>query len=224
MEKVDQILCLSGGMDSVIAWYYLDKPPCIYFDTGVPYAQKEKEAIRKLGIPCRIDTSLNFRMERNDFIPHRNLLFAARASVYSDIVIMAGLKDDVVVDKTPEAFNAMGECLTNIGKNTVKVVSPFWNMNKLDICKWFVDNVPQAEAILHQSISCYKGGENNGCYECPSCFRKACAMHSNGMYYPFHNYEIAQYYFTRAVVGTYYTPERNESIKDFVLWRGILNG
>jgi hypothetical protein len=207
-------------MDSVIAWYYLGQPDCIYFDTGTVYAGKEYHAILNLGIPCEVDKSLDFSRNSGIYIPHRNLLFASRASQYGQNVIIAGLKDDMVEDKTEWAFDVMSYCLTAIGRETILVSSPFWEMTKSDICRWFLNNVPFAENILRKSISCYNGSGIAACNHCESCFRKACALFDNGISVPFFNDKMIHEYQAKAVHG-HYDPERNKSIINFceAQWR-----
>jgi 7-cyano-7-deazaguanine synthase in queuosine biosynthesis len=208
-----KILCLSGGMDSVIAWYWLNKPECIFFHTGLSYSDMEVEAIHRIGIPCTVDHSLDFSNEANIYIPHRNLLFASRASATGAYeVVIAGLKDDKVEDKT---FKIMSHCLSCIGKKPVLVTSPFWEFTKEQICKWFMGNVPRAGEILALSISCYNGINRKPCCECESCFRKACALYSVGIMEEFHNKGMMYDYRERALRGAY-EKTRCESIIRYV--------
>lgn len=212
---MSRILCLSGGMDSVIAWYYLGKPPCIYFHVNVPYSNKERDAIAKLGIPTKIDYSLNFSEELGSYIPHRNLLFASRASAHATEVVIAGLKDDKVEDKTEGAFRTMSACLSSIGREPVMVTSPFWQKTKEDIVKWFVANVPEAEEQLELSVSCYSGRGQEPCWECTSCFRKACALATVGIKKPFYAEDLKTLYWYRAEQG-YYDRDRCKSILNYL--------
>jgi len=213
---MDKILCLSGGMDSVIAWYWLNKPKCIFFHTGLSYSDMEVEAIHRIGIPCIIDYSLDFSKERSIYIPHRNLLFASRAAATGAYeVVIAGLKDDKVEDKTKDAFKIMSNCLSCIGKTPVLVTSPFWNFTKEDILKWFVKIYPEAIEVLQKSVSCYNGTNRKPCWECESCFRKACALYSVGIVEEFRNKEMMVEYALRALKG-YYEKSRCESIMRYV--------
>jgi 7-cyano-7-deazaguanine synthase len=225
MAKLDKILCMSGGMDSVIAWYYLEKPPCIFFNTKLPYSSTEYRATQNLGISCIVDYSLDFSQEKEIYIPHRNLLFASRASVYAQEVVIAGLKDDCVEDKTPAAFDLMSYTLSAIGKEKVRVTSPFWQMTKSDLIKWAIDNVVTFPDIFRFSISCYNTKNGEPCYSCPSCFRKACALNENGIYYPFNKEDTKLIHSYRYKAETnWYIPERNQSILKFIADRGLYNG
>lgn len=217
--KEKYVLCLSGGIDSVIAWYYLNQPKAVYFNTGVPSTQKELNALNNLGIPYIEDHSLKIN-SGEIYIPHRNLLFASRASTYNPVVFMAGLADDMVEDKTEEAFSVMSKCLSFIGKEDVFVYSPFWRYTKDDLVLWFMANNGHAESILRIASSCYSDTEHQ-CMECPACFRKASALFNVGIKLHFSNDALLKEYYEKAVNG-YYHPRRNESIINYCKWR--ING
>lgn len=217
------ILCFSGGVDSVAAWYSLGKPDCVYFKLLTPYMEKEIKNVRKFFFErgekhkLIVDESLMGICTEDVFIPHRNLLFASRASQYGETVWMAGLKDDMVEDKTPEAFQAMGAVLSKIGKEPVYVKSPFWEMTKAQVCTWMVDNIPNGKKILlEETMSCYSNTSAE-CGACDACFRKSCALHTAGMWTPFHHHgTVIKYY--RAALKRKYIPERCLDILIYVDW------
>lgn len=182
MEKV---LCISGGVDSIIAWFYEKKPTAVYFDLGTKYTAKEIKCLEKIK---SIVTDFNFIVDdslksfgklesgRTAFIPYRNLLFATVcAAKYGDDIIIGGIKGDNINDKNPEAFRAMSDCLTVTGTGQITVRSPFWDMTKPNIIAWFINNIPDALHILKASVSCY-GGAEGSCGICPSCIRKWFAL------------------------------------------------
>jgi len=208
-----QVLCMSGGLDSVAGWYFLDKPECVFFDTKVPSSYRERVAILSLDIPSVIDTSFDFSGIKGAYIPHRNLLFASAASKYGNEVVICGVKDDMVPDKTPKAFEKMSAVLSDIGKEEVTVTSPFWDKTKAEVVQWMLDNVPDAENVIRTSVSCYSGHYGE-CGWCEACFRKACAMYSCGLVMPFGNKEMVKDYHRKAYDGVY-IPSRCESIKKF---------
>ncbi len=223
--KHKEILCLSGGLDSFIAWHYLGKPPTVYFYTKQVHSDKEWACIWNItkGKDTIFDTSLDFSLTRDIYIPHRNLLFASRASAYADKIWIAGTKDDMVEDKTPSAFALMGACLSAIGKdNGVVVDSPFWDMTKTDVCEWYIKHVYEynryraEDSLNKESISCYAGG-TKPCYKCESCFRKACAMFNAGMDCIFLNTAMVIDYDQKALLGKYIT-ERNDDIIRYSEW------
>ena len=57
-DKDDVILCVSGGIDSLVAYYYLGMPKTVFFDYG-DYTKHEKKVVQALIPGCIIDTSLN---------------------------------------------------------------------------------------------------------------------------------------------------------------------
>ena len=63
------------------------------------------------------------------------------------------------------------------------IESPFWQMNKTEIIKWFLDEVDQAEELLRASLSCYTPLElsKGQCGACPACGRKFIALEDAGI-------------------------------------------
>ncbi|MFA5395165.1 MAG: 7-cyano-7-deazaguanine synthase [Methanogenium sp.] len=187
---VNTVICMSGGVDSIIAWHYLGKPKAVYFDLGTKYTKKEiyhLEQLKKIvpGFDFEIDTTLRelgaLEVGRTAFVPYRNLLFATIcAAKYGDDIIICGIKGDNVCDKNPTAFTAMSRCLTSTGTKQVIVRSPFWDMTKSQIISWFIANTPNAKQILKTSVSCYNGGEQS-CGVCASCLRKWFALRYLGI-------------------------------------------
>jgi 7-cyano-7-deazaguanine synthase in queuosine biosynthesis len=204
---------MSGGLDSVAGWYFLDKPKCVFFDIKVKSSDKENFAIRKLHINYIPDATFDFSRIKGTYIPHRNLLFASAASKYGNEVVICGVKDDMVPDKTPEAFEKMSGILSDIGKEEVTVTSPFWDKTKAEVVQWMLDNVPDAENVIRTSVSCYSSSYGE-CGWCEACFRKACAMYSCGLVMPFGHKEMVKEYLRKAYDGVY-VPSRCESIKKF---------
>ena len=189
-----EILCFSGGVDSVIAWHYLDKPTALYSMLNHRYQEKEFECILRLKKVMK-DLTVYFidgpDMSKHEYgelayISQRNLQLTLNASHYGNKIYVCGIKGDMVEDKTPEAFRVMSFAMNFIQKPTepqIKIESPFWQMTKTDIIKWFLDNYPQdyVEKVLKTSVSCYDSRILLSCGECPSCFRKWIALESAGI-------------------------------------------
>ena len=210
----DKILCLSGGLDSIIAWYFLGKPKTIFFNTG-SYSTAEEEIVKKLVPDTIIDHSLSFAnidTDKNAFIPNRNLLFAARAAAYAKTVYIAGVKDDQVGDKNETAFYAMSNvlCTINPGEEFA-IKSPFWGRTKAEIVHWFLINIEGAKKIIDISLSCYTPINGKECLSCPSCFRKWNALWENGIQYKFLDVGLMKEYLEKACARQY-NQERNISI------------
>lgn len=211
----DRILCLSGGIDSTIAYFKENKPQTIFFDTGT-YSDAEKEAVLRIAPHTIIDKSLDFsniKVDESGYIPNRNFLFAARASQYSNEIIIAGMKDDLVSDKTPEAFEAMSKVLTKISKDAyqINVTSPFWDMTKAEAVAEFLDADDTASEVLINTFSCYTPKDGKECHTCPACFRKWNALWENKIITPFYNIELMDKYYNSAL-HEMYSEERNKSI------------
>lgn len=189
-----EVLCMSGGTDSLIAWYYLNKPTALYFQMGHRYQQKELQAIKNI---TAIDETMNvdvvdtvtlgyYEEGQNAYIPRRNFIIASIAANYGNKIYICGIKGDRVEDKTPEAFKTMAYALNFIKKPEEKEIfieSPFWQMTKTEVIKWFLDEVDQAEELLRASLSCYMPLEvsEGQCGACPACFRKWVALENAGI-------------------------------------------
>lgn len=217
----DKILCMSGGVDSTCAFYLTDPPKTIFFETG-GYSLLEKEAVLHFAPDTIIDSSLNFDnipVDSSAYILYRNLLIAARAAAYlpnGGEVIIAGLKDDLVSDKNPEAFDMMTNVLNRLDSRKIKVTSPFWGFTKAEVVKklhfWFPDT---ARDILLQTFSCYAPVNGKECLSCPACFRKWNALWDSGIKTRFKNKDLMMEY-CKSAEKKKYIPERCTSIIDSV--------
>jgi 7-cyano-7-deazaguanine synthase in queuosine biosynthesis len=189
LEKQNsRVLLISGGLDSLIAWFYLNKPPMIYFRLGHCYESKELKSLERIRSKVEdfnydihdLDIG-KFEREENKYIPFRNLSFAIMASNYGNNIYMGGLKDDYVEDKTPTAFEKMTNLLNFIKKDndpTINITSPFWHMTKIDIVAWYISQGFPIE-LLKDSVSCYDDKSLGQCGKCPSCFRKWISLKYN---------------------------------------------
>lgn len=209
------ILLFSGGLDSYIAWHYYDRPQTLYFNLGTPYSVKELEVVRRLIPDTFIEHSIKLgdRQEgENAYIPYRNLHLALLANHYSDTIVIAGLKDDKVNDKNKEIFVDWSMMMTFMMGRPIEVISPFWDMTKEQVVKWFLDNGGTIKELL-STISCYSGSYEKECNACPACFRKWCALSANNIDVPvFNNFDLMLTYLEKAKEGIHYIPERNETI------------
>ena len=230
LEK--EILCVSGGVDSTIAWFYLNEPQPLYCKLGHRYEKKELECLKNLErkIPefkpiYANNLKLgNWEYGENAYIPMRNLFLAMNAVLHGGTKIyIVGVKGDKVEDKSPEAFQVMSFTLNFIRKpieERVSIESPFWNLTKSDIVKWFINKKGKdfAKDILYTSVSCYDDEINGQCGRCPACFRKFIALEVSGIECLdlFENnilqWEGIEGYKKRLRSG-YYDPQRSNEIK-----------
>ena len=216
------ILLVSGGLDSYIACRYLEESDTgyaiqpLYIDYRGKYTKKEKAVCERLYPKLLVDDTFNFNgveSGKKAFIKNRNAYFALIASNYGTTIVMGGLKDDKVGDKSPEAFIAMENLLNTINPHEVfTVFSPFWKKTKSEIIKWYINSGYEINDLL-QTTSCYHPTEHF-CGKCPSCFRKWCAFSDNNIahYLPmFKNKELVETYLNNIKS---YDLQRQQSIKD----------
>jgi len=207
------ILLFSGGIDSFVAYHYLNKPQTVYFDLGTPYTHRELRVIKKLIPDTIIDNTLNLNSRQvgsKAYIPFRNLYLAMLAVKYDQEICIAGVKDDVVSDKNEFIFKEFSRLLSIMNPG-ILVFSPFWLMSKAEVVKWFIKNVGKPELLL-DTISCYSSTEvSNYCGACPSCFRKWTVLRSHGVDIEFVDRILMLNYYQAAKKGQY-LPERNVAI------------
>ena len=203
MEK-KLIICLSGGLDSSVAYQYALKEKgykpadilCLWFDIGQPYNKKEKESLDKLGIPYK---TINMDLIRNEFnnihtkihpnqiIPGRNLIFATIAASFGKRIWMMALDGETHLktierDKSTKFFKDTTAILTyifNVKRNETIIESPFYHMSKTEVVKWAVSNNVAPE-WLRMTSTCYDEKLHN-CGECATCFKRWISMENNGV-------------------------------------------
>ena len=208
----ERILLFSGGIDSFVAWHYLNKPQTLYFDIDSRYSLKERTVVSNLIPGTIIDESMclgDREVGEKAYIPFRNLFFALQATKYSDNIYIAGLADDMVSDKNEEIFDQWSAMMTQMEERPIKVMSPFWGMTKSEVVTWYRDYVGNVQPLLG-TTSCYNPTEHY-CGKCPSCFRKWSAFMENGIKLEFHNILLMQEYVKKAEQG-FYHPKRCKEI------------
>lgn len=240
MEDLDrEVLLASGGVDSTIAFFYLQKPQPIYFKLGHRYQRKEmrclinlSKIIKGFNVKFIEDLKLGkFEYGENAYIPHRNLLLALMASNFGNKIYLVGIKGDRVPDKSPEAYEVMSFAINFIQKPDeprVKVVSPFWSMTKVDIIKWFINEYGKdyAQKVLQTSVSCYDEKTLKSCGKCASCFRKSVAMAYCGLNINFFENDITKWqgvrgYIKRLKEGIYDPIRTKQTIKVLKKWKWL---
>lgn len=224
--KEKMILLFSGGIDSYAAWHYLNKPQTLYIDAKTKYSEKEIKVVRRLVPDTLIDTSLDLHdREQGEkaYVPFRNLLFACLAAKYSDTIVIAGVKDDVVSDKNEKIFGQFTKLLSKLENRDIRVESPFWDMTKSEVVEWFLKTVPGARYLIHETTSCYHPTKTY-CGACPSCFRKWCALWDNGLKTDFFDKELMYDYYKAAKSGKYDRKRNKSIIKSAVEFMEIKNG
>jgi 7-cyano-7-deazaguanine synthase in queuosine biosynthesis len=197
----------SGGIDSYVGNFYLKNmlgvyPTLLYFDLNSRYTKKELKYIEQMEhiSTVIVDKDLQFlgdtEQEHNAHIPFRNLYMAMTAAArYSDSIWICGLKDDVMTDKNEAIFSTWSHLLSGMEGRYITVRSPFWQMTKESVVKWFVKQ--HSKEILLETVSCYSDTDEQYCGSCQACFRKACALFAVDIRLPFTSKSIMNYYRSR---------------------------
>ncbi len=180
-------LLYSGGVDSLIAWYMLDKPDTLYVDLGHRYAWKEMKAMRSLPPKPLIKKSHygNFYEEDDAHIPGRNLLLAmyAAAEGYDRISLVAQLGEQNIPDRSPEFFGRTSEILSFTFGRPIQFVNAGIGIHKSGMVEWYLKWKgglgPASDLLL--AVSCYSGmgSRRDHCGQCPACLRKYVALTYN---------------------------------------------
>ena len=179
------ILLFSGGLDSYIAWEYLNRPKTIYFDLGHRYAADEVSVVRKLISDTIIDSRLNLAdwEEPDANIPMRNAFLVMMASHYDQDIILVVQKGEMEIpDRTRDFLLHSGKEITRLRKNKGRlyvVSSPFIYKTKTQMVRWYIRNQFEMEPLL-QTRSCYTPGDLP-CGACSACFRRWVAFQNCGV-------------------------------------------
>ena len=191
-----EVVLYSGGMDSHIAWYYLGKPEAIYIVHGCRYEWKQLRAIQKIreiegtNKISIVDGILNLSpFELPDAnIPLRNMYFAMVAANlgYDKIYLIVQRGETSIPDRTPKFFKQISQILTEQFNREIVVESPFFDMTKQDMVKWYLDNGGNIESLLH-TTACFHP-VYDACGNCKACFRRWVALRYNGLEDKYRNY------------------------------------
>lgn len=181
---MSEVLLYSGGMDSLIAWYYLNKPETLFVDLGHRYTEKEQEAIRLLPPRPKIyhtHYGQYFEVE-SAWIPGRNLLLGmyAAGAGYDRIWLVSQAGEQNIPDRTPAFFVETSEILSFHFERQIQFENPFPSMYKHEMVAWYIKQGLPVEDITSVSLSCYSA-EVGHCGECTACWRKYIALAYNGI-------------------------------------------
>lgn len=182
---MSEALLYSGGMDSLIAWYYLDKPKTLYVDLGHKYHGKELKAMMLLPpFPIFVvEATYGRRYEKEDaHIPGRNLLLGmfAAAEGFDKIWLVAQKGEQNIPDRSPEFFEDTSRILSFHFEREIQFLNPFPDWYKHDMVKWYIDSNLSMKDLIYGSVSCYTKGDSQ-CGQCASCWRKYVALAYNGI-------------------------------------------
>jgi len=186
------VLCFSGGLDSFIAYFYLNKPKTVYVDLKHKYAWKELDAIRWFRENLGIETIIEDRLRLGDLekpdgeIPLRNMFLASIASLYGDkvwLVFQRGETENPSNDRSPEFCAKTSLLLSHLHGRKIIVDSPFWNITKADMVQAYLD-AGYPSGFLKRTVSCFSEETKQTIYHCgncSACLRKAVALAWNNI-------------------------------------------
>ncbi len=175
------VLLYSGGMDSLIAWYYLQEPSTMYVDLGHKYAHKEKQAINLLPpSPVTFESNYGKAFEEDDaHIAGRNFYLAMYAAACGNDVIwlVTQAGEQNVPDRTPEFYEKSSQALTLIFGRVVELRNVFPVLHKHEMVRWYLGS-GHPDVYLRVAWSCYNPPDNGAleCGACGACFRKYIAL------------------------------------------------
>ena len=239
------VVLFSSGIDSFITREYLIKHghdiDCLYFQHGGRYSETELIKIKQMPFEVKIDNTLYFKeIEREDaFIPNRNVLMSVTAnSLGYDTIWLGGSRSDRVCDNNESVFNQLSQFLTTMNGRYIKIDSPFWDVYKDDMVRWYINNEDPFK-LINYTFSCYtplnsvsdikyknmlfssnKDFVNTyktfECMQCSACFRKCAALWGGArIFIPFKNIQIADKY-TREFMKCLVQTPRSISTIDYV--------
>lgn len=202
-----EVVLFSSGMDSLIAWEYLGRPDRLYVKLNHRYQDEELVSIMKLGLPglLKVGSLQGIGIfEKDDAeIPLRNLYLAMiAANMGYDKIWLAVQKDEMSVkDRTREFMSKTSDMLSYLLGKPVSVDTPFGDMDKSDMVKWYRDSGKDMEKLM-ETWACYTPIKGKPCGNCGACFRRYVAFMENGIDpgYVIQD-EIRQYY--RSKLKTY---------------------
>jgi len=185
---MSRILLWSGGLDSTISWFYLEKPKTVFVNLGHKYHAQEYFTCKALAKRLKMDFVLDKRLYLGDheapdaYIPMRNLFLAMVGVLYGDEVYLVFQRGEQgIPDRSPEFLKFASKMLSFLNGRKVVVDSPFLRMTKADMIKWYIDEGHPLD-VLYKTYSCFaKDMFESPCGECPACFRRWIAFAYNDL-------------------------------------------
>ena len=180
MEKT--ILLYSGGLDSYIAWEYLERPKTLYCAIQHKYMKQDLGAIQKTIPETIIDNTLNLgKWEHEDaHIPMRNAFMLMAAANYGDNLCLVVQKGEMTIpDRSPEFFKDFGKWISFLNERETTIFSPFYSMTKNEMVMWYLGQKLPIDKLL-ETRSCFSPLEKH-CGACGACFRRWVAFTNNGI-------------------------------------------
>lgn len=181
---MSRVLLFSSGLDSRIAWEFLDKPKCIHITGHSRYSKYELEAVRNMEIPnldiLDIGNWMRKYEEPDATIPMRNAYFCMIAANYGDeICLVCQLGEQSIPDRSNKFFREQSNLLSYLVGRHIEINPVFPNTSKQSMIKWYLE-VGYDKKELYKTYSCFSEKVRR-CAECASCFRTAVALDYNNI-------------------------------------------
>lgn len=178
-------------------------------------------------IEGRLRSFADARDQDHAEIPSPNLLMALAATMYDSTVVIAGVKDGTLADKSPLAFREIESCLRIARNNTkIQVSSPVWKYTRAELVAEAMKSWGVTREDLVWSVCCQNAVNaryvlaarpmaHNFCGFCQRCIWKAFALHDNGISLPL-DQEALQYTWDNL---NSYSPEQQRTARAYFKWR-----
>lgn len=178
MKKVQ---LYSGGMDSYIISKLWKPDVKLYLDYGTEQNEMEKKKLPEGTVVKPFPIGEYIEDDGIRTIPLRNLLFAAVAVNYGDVIAIGGLKTDLHYDKKPEFAEGCTKLFNSVlnkerSHRNVEVVIPFAEYSKADLVYKYLKAGHTVEEIDENSWSCHTPKMGKPCGECQACKAKRLAI------------------------------------------------
>lgn len=175
-----RVLLYSGGMDSYILSKLWNPDIKLYIDYGTPQTKIERSRLPNDVKVVELPLGQFMSSDGKNVILLRNLIFAAIAVNFGDIIALGGVADDVHFDSSEEFVNAETELfnkfLRNEGMSDVQIVVPVKTKTKEQLLELYVDAGYSLDSLLNESWSCYSPVNGSECGNCIACKRKLSAI------------------------------------------------
>lgn len=230
-----EVVLFSGGMDSLIAWEIVGRPPALYVDLGHKYSgveiQRCQEIIPEVQFFHLEEIGQRFELPSAE-IPLRNLYLAMVAANlgYDRIWLSVQRNEMTIPDRSEEFFSMASNMLTMLMDRPIEVRTPVADLDKTEMVQWYVEHEKDI-GDLKRTWACYQpvnviplkpgvyreSDWQEHCGDCPACFRRFIAMKLNGIHEDWHvkvpTSQTANDYKLRALAGEYPEDRADQILK-----------
>lgn len=172
-----KVLLYSGGMDSYIIDFLWKPDVKLYIDYGTEQTKEERKRLPQDVIVKEFNLAEFMENDGINTIPLRNLIFAALAVNYGDVIAIGGVKGDLHYDKTKKFARRTTRLFNSVltkeaSKRKVKIVVPYKKYSKSDLVKMYIERGGDIEKLERESWSCHRPVNGQPCGECIPCKKK----------------------------------------------------